>query len=117
MQAVLCRLHAPLGLVVAVLAGCTAPNPYLNVCGNGVVEAANDEECDEGFDGNDDRGACTRSRKEARCGDGLVQEGVELCDAGEPVGRRGNLAATNFTWTSAGDWPCALSARLICVEQ
>ena len=83
MQAVLHRLHTLLGLAVAPLAGCTAPNPYLNVCGNGVVEAANDEECDEGFDGNDDRGACTRSCKAARCGDGLVQEGVEICDAGD----------------------------------
>ena len=70
------------GLVVA-LGGCTEPNPYLNVCGNGVVEAANGEECDDGPEGNDDRAACTRSCKAARCGDGLVQEGVELCDAGE----------------------------------
>ncbi len=33
------------------------------------------------------------------------------------VGRFGSLAATNFTWTSAGDWSCANTARLICVEQ
>ena len=32
-------------------------------------------------------------------------------------GRRGSLAATDFTWSSAGDWSCALPARLICVEQ
>ncbi len=62
---------------------CTEPNPYLNVCGNGVVEPAGGEECDDGASGNDDRAACTSTCQLARCGDGLVHEGVELCDAGE----------------------------------
>ncbi len=49
------------------------------MCGNGVVE--NDEECDEG-DANSDDGACTSTCAIAYCGDGLVHEGVELCDDG-----------------------------------
>ena len=32
-------------------------------------------------------------------------------------GRRGSLDATDFTWSSAGDFPCWTQARLICVEQ
>ena len=69
-------------LVLAVLAGpaCTEPNPYLNICGNGVHEPGNGEECDLGAD-NHDGGACTRACTRARCGDGLLQEG-ELCDLG-----------------------------------
>jgi len=72
-------------LTVALLlvpAACTEPNPYLNVCGNGVVEPAHGEECDDGASGNDDGAACTSTCRLARCGDGLLQEGVELCDAG-----------------------------------
>jgi len=62
---------------------CTEENPYLNVCGNNVLEAEIGEECDAGFDGNDDHAACTLSCQRAFCGDGLVQTGVELCDDGE----------------------------------
>lgn len=47
-------------------------------CGNGVVESG--EECD---DGNlDDTDACLSSCAAARCGDGVVHQGIEACDDG-----------------------------------
>jgi cysteine-rich repeat protein len=48
-------------------------------CGNGQVEDG--EQCDDGT-GNNDTGACTTGCKDAACGDGLVQAGVEECDEG-----------------------------------
>ncbi|WP_434418999.1 hypothetical protein [Nannocystis pusilla] len=50
-------------------------------CGNGEVDAG--EECD---DGNDDAtDACTDTCTHARCGDSIVQVGVEACDDGNAV--------------------------------
>ncbi|HRI09192.1 MAG TPA: hypothetical protein PKW35_15325, partial [Nannocystaceae bacterium] len=49
-------------LAVALLlvpTACTEPTPYLNVCGDGVLEPMSGEECDDGASGNDDRAACT----------------------------------------------------------
>lgn len=60
------------------------PNPYINRCGNSVIESANDnEECDDGLELNSDASRCTSECKIAICGDGLVQIGVEQCDNGE----------------------------------
>lgn len=50
-------------------------------CGDGRVDAG--EECDDG--NNDDADACTASCTTARCGDGVVQLGVEACDDGNDV--------------------------------
>ena len=47
-------------------------------CPNGQVEAG--EECDD--NNADDTDACTAACKLARCGDGVVQAGVEECDDG-----------------------------------
>ncbi len=52
------------------------------VCGNGIVETG--EACDEG-EANADTGACKPDCSAAYCGDGLVQEGVEVCDDGNAV--------------------------------
>ncbi|MEZ4384944.1 MAG: DUF4215 domain-containing protein [Nannocystaceae bacterium] len=73
-----------LAAIVASLAlsGCTEPNPYLGICGNGAVEPDFGEECDDGDD-NGDAEACTAACKLATCGDGLVQAGVEECDLGD----------------------------------
>ena len=48
-------------------------------CGDGFVDPG--EECDDG-DGNSDDGACTFDCALAKCGDGLIQQGVEECDLG-----------------------------------
>ncbi|MFO0759888.1 MAG: hypothetical protein U0359_25610 [Byssovorax sp.] len=48
-------------------------------CGDGKLD--NGEECDQGAQ-NADTGACTTQCKNAVCGDGLVQSGVEQCDQG-----------------------------------
>lgn len=50
-------------------------------CGNRVVNGALGEECDDGNQNDQDR--CTNECQIARCGDGLVYEGVEECDRGE----------------------------------
>lgn len=48
------------------------------VCGDGVVSAADGEECD---DGNlDPTDGCTDSCQYARCGDGILWSGFEACD-------------------------------------
>lgn len=51
------------------------------VCGNGVIEGA--EECDDGNDVDTD--ACTNDCTAAFCGDGIVWEDVEECDDGNGV--------------------------------
>lgn len=56
----------------------TAPPPP--VCGDGTLDPG--EECDLGFGDNGESSACTHLCKLAYCGDGLVQVGVEECDAG-----------------------------------
>jgi cysteine-rich repeat protein len=55
--------------------------PSEAVCGNGVVEAG--EACDDG--NADDTDACVGECEAARCGDGLVQFGVEACDDANAV--------------------------------
>jgi hypothetical protein len=50
-------------------------------CGNGVVDPP--ETCDFGIENNWDGGACTSQCQRARCGDGLLFQGVEGCDDGE----------------------------------
>ena len=65
----------------AALAACTEPNPYLGVCGNGVVELDHGEACDDGTQNADD-GACTLACQLPRCGDALLQPG-EACDLGD----------------------------------
>ncbi len=68
-------------LTATAAPSCTEPNPYINICGNGVVEATNDEECDDG-EANGQAEACTPECRLAVCGDGLVRQGVEECDLG-----------------------------------
>jgi hypothetical protein len=50
-------------------------------CGDGVLQLDAGEECDDG-EANADIGACTSDCKLARCGDKLLQAGVEVCDDG-----------------------------------
>ena len=54
-------------------------------CGDGTVDAG--EDCDDG--NQDDTDACTSSCKSAKCGDGIVQAGVEQCDDGNMVDNDG----------------------------
>ena len=52
---------------------CTRPG-----CGDGIVDQG--EQCDDGND--NDQDACPSTCRTARCGDGLLQIGVEQCDDG-----------------------------------
>jgi hypothetical protein len=49
-------------------------------CGNGELDPG--EECDLGLVENSNSGACTIECKNAKCGDGLLQLGKEVCDNG-----------------------------------
>jgi len=74
------------------LSSCTEPNPYLGVCGNGVMEAAFDEECDDGA-GNGEASACSETCRVATCGDGITQPG-EGCDLGAQNSNNGECTLT-----------------------
>ena len=50
-------------------------------CGDGVMQAEDGEACDDGA-ANADDAACTSHCQVAKCGDGLLQSGVEVCDDG-----------------------------------
>ena len=68
-------------LVTGLLLGaCTEPNPFLFICGNGVVDAGHGEQCDEGA--NNGKGACSMDCQLLSCGDGVLQD-PEECDFGE----------------------------------
>jgi cysteine-rich repeat protein len=58
-----------------------APVQLFSTCGNGIVEAT--EQCDDA--NTDDTDACRQDCRLARCGDGVVQAGVETCDDGNTV--------------------------------
>ena len=85
------RTAAPWGLfLLGLMGGCGAPpedwpapqDPRAHLhearCGDGEVDEW--EQCDDG-DRIDDNG-CTNGCRFARCGDGIVQAGVEACDDG-----------------------------------
>ncbi|MSP92426.1 MAG: DUF4215 domain-containing protein [Myxococcales bacterium] len=54
---------------------------FLALCGNGVLNVG--EECDDSNLTKTD--ACTDVCKKAKCGDGIVQAGVETCDDGNEI--------------------------------
>jgi hypothetical protein len=60
-------------------ASSTGDAPLLG-CGNGELDPG--EECDLGLVENSDFGACTVACKNAKCGDGLLHIGKEVCDNG-----------------------------------
>jgi cysteine-rich repeat protein len=69
-----------LALVATMMAigalGCEDPP----ICGDGIVQSENSEQCD---DGNlIDTDECTAECRKARCGDGIAQAEVEECDDG-----------------------------------
>jgi cysteine-rich repeat protein len=49
-------------------------------CGDGYLNTAANEECDDG--NQDDTDACRKDCTNAPCGDGVIQDGVEDCDDG-----------------------------------
>lgn len=49
-------------------------------CGNGLLDPG--EGCDDGYAANSDDSECTLACQPAKCGDGLVWAGHELCDLG-----------------------------------
>ena len=74
--------HHVAWIAALALVACSGDDHGLGVCGNGVPEVHVGEECDRGAENADD-GECTVECKVARCGDGLVQASVELCDDGD----------------------------------
>jgi len=66
-------------------------------CGNGLVDLG--EECDDG--NTDPNDACTNTCQLARCGDGIVEAGVEQCDDGNRV--NDDACSNKCTETSCGD--------------
>ncbi|MEP7125972.1 MAG: DUF4215 domain-containing protein [Byssovorax sp.] len=97
------EIIALLGTKSVTLRGCAhydhlAP-PY--GCGDGVVDAG--EQCDDGND--DPTDGCLPSCKLARCGDGLVQAGVEQCDDGNTQGKDG-CSATCADEGAPAAWTC-----------
>ncbi len=69
----------------------------IDLCGYGEVEAG--EACD---DGNQiDTDTCTRECLQARCGDGIVQDGIEACDDGN--GDYGDGCTTDCALPGCGD--------------
>jgi hypothetical protein len=55
------------------------PEQQGQLCGNGVIDTG--ETCDDGA-ANGPTAACTDKCQKARCGDGVVEAGVEQCDPG-----------------------------------
>ena len=81
---------------VPFTATCVAPT-----CGDGVVQAAAGEQCDDGnrvsFDG------CTARCQTERCGDGVLQVGAgEVCDDGNTA--NGDACASDCRSTRCGRW-------------
>ncbi|MFO0595291.1 MAG: DUF4215 domain-containing protein [Myxococcaceae bacterium] len=91
-------------LVLALLAGCgrteLLPPTTLrtDVCGDGILAAG--ETCDDG--NTDDGDACLSTCDPARCGDGVVWRGRELCDGPFPADA-GITCTADCTVTSCGD--------------
>jgi len=93
------RVSVPI-MTLLLLSSCTEPNPYLGICGNGVIEPDFEEECDEGA-GNGDASECSMTCRIASCGDGLVQPG-EDCDLGDDNSDNGECT-DSCTFAACGD--------------
>ena len=70
-------LAVAVALMLAPLIGCGSGDSSLSACGNGRIDSG--ETCDDG--NTNDNDACTSACVPARCGDGVVQLGVEECDS------------------------------------
>ena len=73
------------------------PAQRKTLCGNGFLDLG--EECDDG--NTDPTDACTNTCQIARCGDGIVEVGVEQCDDGNRV--NDDACSNMCTRTSCGD--------------
>ena len=67
------------------------------LCGNGFVDLG--EDCDDG--NTDPTDTCTNTCQAAKCGDGIVEVGVEQCDDGNRVNN--DACSNKCTATSCGD--------------
>lgn len=67
--------------LVTVLTYTVTVTRSVSVCGDGYIDGAAGEECDNGV-ANTNSGSCLTNCKLAKCGDGHVQTGVEQCDTG-----------------------------------
>jgi cysteine-rich repeat protein len=73
------------------------PAQRVFLCGNGFIDLG--EECDDG--NTDPSDACTNTCQNAKCGDGIVEVGVEECDDGNRV--NDDACSNKCTRTSCGD--------------
>jgi len=73
------------------------PAQRQTLCGNGLVDLG--EECDDG--NTDPTDACTDTCQLARCGDGIVEVGVEQCDDGNRI--NDDACSNTCMRTSCGD--------------
>ena len=75
--------------------------PLAECCGDNMVDRG--ENCDDGND--DDTDACRNTCESARCGDGVVQTGVDACDDGTLNGQPNqcNLTCSGLTPSSCGN--------------
>jgi cysteine-rich repeat protein len=73
------------------------PAQRQTLCGNGFLDLG--EECDDG--NTDPTDACTDTCQIAKCGDGIVEVGVEQCDDGNRV--NDDACSNKCTRTSCGD--------------
>lgn len=76
----------------------TTGEPIPPECGDGEIQADQGEQCDNGPD-NADEAECTLHCQLAKCGDGLVLKGTELCDDGE---NNGQYDACNVSCSGPG---------------
>lgn len=83
----------------------------LSSCGDGVVDAAGGEECDDGLSGNSGTGRCTPRCKLNQCGDGFVQRGTEDCDNGQ----RNGIPSRTLQYSSPAPI-CSTSCRYASVS-
>src|SRR5215468_7752450 len=74
---ILLLAHALAGALIAGCGGGGSDPPGFALCGNGRLDPG--ELCDDG--NTDDTDACISTCVPARCGDGVVQIGVEDCDS------------------------------------
>ncbi len=89
-------------VLLVIAAGCGRTELIAELdggCGDGVVTPP--EACDDGNLSNDD--ACVGQCEVARCGDGFVHAGVELCDPAEAPLDGGLPCTTNCTVPSCGN--------------
>ncbi|MFH2009994.1 MAG: DUF4215 domain-containing protein [bacterium] len=73
-------------------------------CGDGVVDVAAGEDCDDGEDNSDlEPGACRTNCTAAGCGDDVIDAGEECDDGGDNSDEPNAFCRTDCRWSRCGD--------------